>query len=101
MMDTLMSETCLAHKKWNRIESDIKLVFHSSTITMMHGPITLDYEIRRYEEPVSKLKYLCGLLNEAVNCSSYIAAVMTLNKYENWWNDIGKETPRFSEKNLS
>ena len=32
MMDILMSETCWAHKKWNKIASDIKLVFHSSTI---------------------------------------------------------------------
>ena len=39
MMDTLMSETSWAHKKWNKIASDIKLVFYSSTITMMHGPI--------------------------------------------------------------
>ena len=39
MMDILMSETCWAHKKWNKIASDIKLVFYSSTITMMHGPI--------------------------------------------------------------
>ena len=31
MMDILMSETCSAHKKWNKISSDIKLVFHSST----------------------------------------------------------------------
>ena len=30
-MDILMSETCLAHNKWNKIASDIKLVFHSST----------------------------------------------------------------------
>ena len=30
-MDILMSETCWAHK-WNKIASDIKLVFHSSTI---------------------------------------------------------------------
>ena len=36
-MDILMSETCWAHKKWNKIASGIKLVFHSSTITMMHG----------------------------------------------------------------
>ena len=41
-MDILMSETCWAHNKWNKITSDIKLVFHSSTIAMMHGPITLD-----------------------------------------------------------
>jgi len=32
MMDILLSETCWAHKKWNKIASDIKLVFHSSTI---------------------------------------------------------------------
>jgi len=31
MMDILISETCLAHKKWNKIASDIKLVFYSPT----------------------------------------------------------------------
>ena len=41
MMDILMSETCWAHKKWNKIGSDIKLVFYSSTITMMYGPINI------------------------------------------------------------
>ena len=35
MMDILMSETCWAHKKWNKIASDIKLVFHSSTSTFL------------------------------------------------------------------
>jgi len=34
MMDILMSETCSAHKKWNKITSDIKLIFYSSAITM-------------------------------------------------------------------
>ena len=43
MMDILMSETCWAHNKWNKIASDIKLVFHSSTITMMHGPINIRF----------------------------------------------------------
>jgi len=32
MMDILTSETCWVHKKWNKIASDIKLVFYSSTI---------------------------------------------------------------------
>jgi hypothetical protein len=32
MTDILMSETCCVHKKWNKIASDIKLVFHSSTM---------------------------------------------------------------------
>ena len=41
MMDILISETCWVHKKWNKIASDIKLVFYSSTITVMHGPINI------------------------------------------------------------
>jgi len=41
MMDILMSETCWAHKKWNKIASGIKLVFYSSAITMTHGPINI------------------------------------------------------------
>ena len=41
MMDILMSETFWAHKKWNKTASDIKLVFYSSTITTMHGPINI------------------------------------------------------------
>ena len=35
MMDILMSETCWAHKKWNKITSDIKLVSYSSTIAFL------------------------------------------------------------------
>ena len=31
MKDTLMSETYWVHKKWNKIASDIKLVFYSSS----------------------------------------------------------------------
>jgi len=41
MMVILMPETCWAHKKWNKIASDIKLAFYSSTITMMQGPINI------------------------------------------------------------
>ena len=41
MMDILMSETCWAYKKWNKIASDIKLVFYTSTIRMMHGPVNI------------------------------------------------------------
>jgi len=40
-MDILMSETCWAHKKWNKIASDIKLVFYSSTIF----PVLPDNEV--------------------------------------------------------
>ena len=41
-MDILMSETCWAHNKWNKIASD-RLVFHSSTIAMMNGPINIRF----------------------------------------------------------
>ena len=41
MRDILMSETCWVHNKWNKIASDIKLVFYSSAITKMHGPINI------------------------------------------------------------
>ena len=40
-MDILMSEKCWSRNKWNKIASDIKFVFHSSTISMMHGPINI------------------------------------------------------------
>jgi len=43
MMNILMSETCWVHKKWNKIASDIKLVFYSSAITMMHGQTNIRY----------------------------------------------------------
>ena len=33
-MAILMPETCWAHKKWNKIASDIKLVFHSSDVSL-------------------------------------------------------------------
>ena len=45
MMDILISETCWSHKKWNKIASDIKLVFYSSTITIMYGPLNIRWII--------------------------------------------------------
>jgi len=44
MMDILMFETYWVHKKWNKTASDIKLVFYSSAITMMHGPINIEFQ---------------------------------------------------------
>ena len=66
-MDILMSETCWAHNNWKKITSDIKFVFHSSTIAMMHGPIN----IRRSIKLLSKIlnphsltmrRWLCHIL---------------------------------------
>jgi len=41
MMGIVMPETCWAYKKYNKIISGIYLVFYSSVITMMHGPINI------------------------------------------------------------
>ena len=50
MMYILMSEICWAHKKWNKIASDIKLVFYSSNITMMYGPINISSQYIGYRQ---------------------------------------------------
>ena len=68
MVDILMSETCWAHKRWNKIASDIKLVFYSSTIIMMQGPINIRFtgKIVHYTlnvvfcRPTAKEWSLCG-----------------------------------------
>ena len=65
MMDILMSETCWAHKKWNKIISDIKLVFYSSNITMMHGPINIRIYVHLLVYQLTKIK-LCWL--HATDC---------------------------------
>ena len=50
VMNILMFETCWAHKKWNQIASDIKLVFYSSAITMMHGPINIRFPLKKVQK---------------------------------------------------
>ena len=39
MMGIVVRDICLAYKKYNKITGDIYLVFYSSVIIMMHGPI--------------------------------------------------------------
>jgi len=52
-----MSETCWAHKKWNKIASDIKLVFYSSNIkfefkAQRNGDVAYQTkEISRFNNP--------------------------------------------------
>jgi len=48
MMDILMSETCWTHKKWNKITSDIKLVFYSSTTVLLLSAVAFDRAIYYY-----------------------------------------------------
>jgi len=41
MMGIVVPETCWAYKKYNKIIIGIQLVFYSSVVTMMHGPINI------------------------------------------------------------
>jgi len=43
MMGIVMLETYWAYKTYNKISSGIWLVFYSSVITMMHGPINIKF----------------------------------------------------------
>ena len=72
-MDILMSETCWAHNKWNKIASDIKLAFHSSTIAMMHSPINIKFWIRRYFyiSHLSWYKIACLLFYDSFRISEW------------------------------
>jgi len=67
----LMPETCWAHKKWNKIEIDIKLVFYSSTITMMHGIINIKLMVF---DPISISDYQCPLIAQTLQQSYEVGA---------------------------
>ena len=74
MMDILMSETCWAHKKWNKIASDIKLVFYSSTITMMHGPINIRLLKNVYRQIIAFLHWSTNTNKDAKILVTYSSA---------------------------
>ena len=43
MMGIVVSGTCSAYKKHDKIISGIQLVFYSSVIAMMHGPANIKF----------------------------------------------------------
>ena len=75
-MDILMSETCWAHNKWNKIASDIKLVFHSSTVAMMHGPINIKYHCL-----LQSISYIFCYNQSALISTDFIVKRVSLP----WW----------------
>ena len=81
MMDILMSETCWAHKKWNKIASDIKLVFYSSTITIIHNPINIRivYFSAQTREYVLEFKFVSFVLRFFLPWRIFIVVSHSLN----------------------
>jgi len=64
MVDILMSKTCWVHKKWNKIASDIELVFHSSTVRMLSRLINGSW----YRKIVGVLCRKTSSLSLAMHC---------------------------------
>jgi len=60
MVDIVRSETCWAHKKWNKIASDIKLVFYSSTLFLL-WPSSFILQFKKYCFNLGLLNLLCGV----------------------------------------
>ena len=88
IMDILMSETCWAHKKWNKIASDIKLVFHSSSehlflpsFSFQFWPLLCGVSVctkslsRRYALPVLPKRSVVY----------YLSSHRLLSKFRNFW----------------
>ena len=111
MMDILMSETCWAHKKWNKIASDIKLVFYSSTIAMMYGPINIKsvnffqkgnftnintLRLASFRENFQWLKFLLN----GLRAQSKVSPAVLLLPLASWSACFGMAFPPFLVKQL-
>jgi len=85
--DILMSETCWAHKKWNKIASDIKLVFFSSAkrIYSLHSLFYTRWKHICYDVILFKirftqsvmynelyLRYLCKYISRLLICIYFL-----------------------------
>jgi len=51
-----MPEKCSAYKKYNKIASGIRLVFYSSDIAMMHGPINIGLKMFHHGQDYEQAK---------------------------------------------
>ena len=117
-MDILMSETCWAHNKWNKVASDIKLVFHSSAIEiyfeackifiriMIRSPkYFLDFTkkndiivpyvastISRAAHKVVVICWLCYTLRRSMATELSSNQMANMQNYTRWWMEFnGKQ----------
>jgi len=81
MMDILMSETCWAYKKWNKIASDIKLVFYSSTRLIL---FTYNFEVLHPVQfhildvfPITRTKWTFLLITSLYHLPSDVSVCLT------------------------
>ena len=95
MTDILMSETCWAHKKWNKIASDIKLVFYSSTFKYPGLETNYCYNYIKAECVNSNTQNLCIFHHECFKCQMrfelFILKILShINSLKNEVNTVTK-----------
>jgi len=83
MMDILMSETCWAHKKWNKIASDIKLVFYSSTPTSLIMSWEKINEQKRFRPIILSDIKPCFMLHSLIYLKHFINSQCNFNICQN------------------
>ena len=92
-----MSEICWAHKKWNKIASDIKLVFHSSTaieiwVLCSHwNVLRILSNLKIFKEELTSRNYLFRSLSSL--SSLFTSAFNLYIKFSNiWWPNSSNHT---------
>ena len=97
MMDILMSETCWAHKTWNKIASDIKLVFYSST----NFGLSESYCLHPYFHQLYSLRMKFLLAKFLFNCPEYSDRLCPQLQHtlrsKTVWNTLVLSFPPFCE----
>ena len=71
MIGIVMPETCSAYKKDNKIISGI-VGFHSSVITMMHGPKNIKYNMRTCTKPMLNILIVNCITVKPVKLTTFI-----------------------------
>jgi len=108
MMGVVKPETCWAYKKYSKIISDIKLVFYSSVITMLHGPTNsfiLQLPFLLFIHPVlwhCTRSYLIFLedWHKTLPCNGLFVKEWAVDK-QFWWKDTGRRKPSTRRIKLS
>ena len=78
-MDILMSETCWAHNKWNKIASDIKLVFHLSLSVCLSVCLSICMHI--FWELMNLFSYNERMANAMTKCKATLTVIYTRHFY--------------------
>ena len=101
MMGIVIPETCWAYKEYNKITSGIQLVFYSSVITVMRGPIDIrftSYEMSAWGESSenSPLSLFISLGEGGSELDIKCVSIITRDFFGNLFVSLNKAAIKFS-----